>query len=75
MNLVTIATFGTVQEAYLAKGRLANEGVPSSIEEAGMAGLLPGNPVFGAKLQVAEDWVDRARHVLREVDKEKFNEE
>jgi hypothetical protein len=74
MNLVTIATFGTVEEAYLAKGRLADEGIPSFIEEAGITSLLPDNPAFGAKLQVAEDWVDRARHVLREVDKEKFNE-
>jgi hypothetical protein len=74
MDLITIATFGTAEEAYLAKNLLAEEGVASFVEEAGMSGLLPNNPLFGAKLQVAEDMVDRARHILKEVDRERFEE-
>jgi hypothetical protein len=74
MNLVTIATFDSVEEAHLAKNRLADEGVPSFIEEAAMTGLLPHNAAFETKLQVAQDWVDRARHILKDVDKDKFND-
>jgi hypothetical protein len=74
MDLVTIATFDTVEEAHLAKNRLADEGVPSFVEDEAMTSLLPHNPAFAVKLQVAQDWVDRARHILKEVDRDKFND-
>jgi len=73
MSLVTVASFDNVEEAFMAKNRLANEGVPSFIEEGAVNALLPHNTVFESKLQVAEDWADRARHILREVDREKLS--
>jgi hypothetical protein len=72
MDLVTIATFDTVEEAYLARNRLATDGIRSFIEEGSMASLMPHNPAFAAKLQVAQDSADQARHILREIDREKF---
>lgn len=68
MDLVTVESFDTVEEAHLARNRLAAEGIKAFVEDGATAGLLgPHNPAFLARLQVPTDQADRARKILREV--------
>jgi hypothetical protein len=65
-RLVTIASFGSVEEADLARMVLDEEGIPAVLEGQVVVGLLwyLTNATGGVKLQVFEDDASRAREVL-----------
>ena len=56
MRLVTIASFGQPEDAYVARNQLERAGIPAVITEASSAGTLwhLGAATGGAKLQVNE---------------------
>lgn len=51
-KLVTIATFNTVNEAYVVKARLESEGIPCRLLDVNINTLIPTNTFGGVKLQV-----------------------
>ena len=51
-ELVTIATFNNVTEAYVVKARLEAEGIPCRLHDVNINTLIPTNTFGGVKLQV-----------------------
>ena len=71
MGLVTIHVYHDLQPATLAKMKLESEGIPAHIPSAGMirmTGLI--NVLGGVRLQVAENFSEKASNIIKE-----FNEE
>jgi len=68
VRLVTIASFGQPEDAYVARNQLERAGIPAVITEASSAGTLwhLGSATGGAKLQVSEADAQRARQFLLE---------
>ncbi len=69
VRLVTIASFGQPEDAYLARNQLERAGIPAVIVDASSAGTMWyfGAATGGAKLQVSEDDAQRAREFLLDV--------
>jgi predicted RNA-binding Zn-ribbon protein involved in translation (DUF1610 family) len=67
MPLVTLTTFRTAQDAYLAKGVLEDEGVPAFVGDENVTSIAPYISPLGVKLQVAADDVDRAEGILNRI--------
>ncbi len=66
-DLVTVATFGSVVEAELAKERLANAGIPALVADEAAGGVMPYlASSSGVRVQVAQENADRAREILAE---------
>lgn len=64
-EIVTVATFGTVLEAQLARNRLEAEKIPAFVSDDATVGLWNLGGAFGVvKLQVAEAHVERAQEIL-----------
>lgn len=51
-ELVTIATFSTVTQAYVIKARLQAEGIPCRLHDVNINTLMPTSSFGGVKLQV-----------------------
>ncbi|MCE5268580.1 MAG: DUF2007 domain-containing protein [Planctomycetaceae bacterium] len=68
LNLKTIVTYATPEEAEVARAVLENEGIVASFENASFVGMAwyLSNAVGGVKLQVSEADETRARNVLAE---------
>lgn len=66
MKYVNIATFDTIIEANISKGRLEAEGVPCWLadEHIVQTDMLASPAIGGIKLQVTEEWQQRALEVL-----------
>jgi Putative prokaryotic signal transducing protein len=62
MDLVTVAAFNQVPEAYLAKNLLDAEGIPAFLTEAVASDML--HLTSEVKLQVAEEHAEQARAIL-----------
>jgi len=64
--MVTIATFDTIIEANIIMGRLQAEGVPCWLadEHIVQTDMLYSPAIGGIKLQVDEDWEERARQII-----------
>lgn len=61
MNTVRLATFQTLQEAYIVKGMLDDNGIPSMVTNENNLYV----PVFqGVTLWVADNQLDEARRLL-----------
>lgn len=65
-NLVLLKTFFTDWEAYIAKGVLDTEGIPSIINNEIMAGIYPigFNKLGGVRLLVFSRDLERARKAI-----------
>ncbi|HXN33459.1 MAG TPA: DUF2007 domain-containing protein [Polyangiaceae bacterium] len=65
-ELVTVASFGDVAEAELAKERLALEGIRAFVIGAQTAGVMPylTNISGGVRVQVEPKDIDRAKEIL-----------
>jgi hypothetical protein len=61
-----IQHFSSIEQAYLARSFLENEGIESYVWDENTAGLYPlFNPSLGmVRLVVAEEDMDRARQLL-----------
>lgn len=68
-NLVTLSRFPTPTEAELARLRLADEGIKSTVAESATATTLSylGFGMVGAKLTVRQGDLHRARDILADV--------
>lgn len=68
MQLVTVATFNQLAEAYLAKNLLEAQGIPVFLADEGSASWHVGTVIPGAaaKLQVSEEHEIRAAQILQE---------
>jgi len=66
MKMVNVATFDTIIEASICKGRLEAEGVPCWLadEHIVQTDMLASPAIGGIKLQVSEEWEEKAREVL-----------
>jgi hypothetical protein len=66
VDLVTIATFGNLPEAELAKERLENEGITAFVLHENTAGTMPflSTSAAGVQVQVKNTDASRAREVL-----------
>jgi len=66
MDLVTIQTFSTPNEALIAKSRLESEGIPAFVQDANIVQMnwLYSNLVGGVRLQVASEDATQAIAVL-----------
>jgi len=51
-ELITIATFSNVTEAYLVKARLESEGIICRLHDENINSLMPTSSFGGVKLQV-----------------------
>lgn len=68
LQLKTIATFSTIEEAHLALNVLQNEGIAAYLDATNVSGALglAGSIMCEVKLQVAETDERRAREILAE---------
>jgi hypothetical protein len=66
LELKTVATFGTTEEAHLASSVLQDAGIESFLEGTNFAGALglPGSMMCEVKLQVAEEDAQRAEEII-----------
>jgi len=75
MDLVTVATFDSVEEGYLARNLLESEGIVCFIQDVATTSLLGHTcPAVSVKLQVSQEHADRAGHILREAERGKLAE-
>jgi len=65
-QLVTVATFGTSEEAHLAQNRLEAEGIRAYLADEMTVSTYPllANVLQGIKLQVADEDADKAAAIL-----------
>ncbi|MEM0895466.1 MAG: DUF2007 domain-containing protein [Verrucomicrobiota bacterium] len=65
-DMVTIANFGTLQEAEMLRLKLASMGINAFIPDAETAGVAPYlfNTPSGVRVQVREDDVEEAMTAL-----------
>jgi hypothetical protein len=72
MRLVTIASFPTAADAFLAKNFLEENGIPASVlDEQDLVGSAPGLFVGNlAKLQVADHQAEKATEILKSAKRE-----
>jgi hypothetical protein len=73
MDLVTIASFSLMPEAYLAKNLLDAEGIPAFLDEAAASDML--HLTSEVKLQVAAENADQARAILESAERHDLSEE
>jgi Putative prokaryotic signal transducing protein len=66
VDLVTVATFPSIIEAEIAKGRLAVEGIRAFVLDEAAAGVMPfmAGSMGGIRLQVAPHDEAKAREIL-----------
>ncbi len=66
MKVVNIATFDTIIDANISMGRLQAEGVPCWLadEHIVQTDMLYSPAIGGIKLQVSEEWAEKAREIL-----------
>ncbi len=66
VDLVTVATYSTIVEAEIAKGRLAVEGIRAFVLDKGAAGVMPylAASMGGIRLQVEPGDEAKAREIL-----------
>lgn len=72
MHLVTIKTCDSIQEAYLIKGSLENEGIKCFIQNEHIASLIPhysGMMGAGVNLVINAKELSKAREILGVQDK------
>ncbi|OAI39858.1 hypothetical protein AYO40_05355 [Planctomycetaceae bacterium SCGC AG-212-D15] len=69
-QMVKVASFGTVEEAHLAKNALEAEGIRAALEDEASVGMFwyLGNAFGGIKLLVTEEEVPHAQRVLEHID-------
>jgi hypothetical protein len=67
MQLVTIATFGDVTEAHMAKNLLEDEGIEAFVADEFAVRGRGIRPAGSPKLQVAEEQAERATQLLQAV--------
>ena len=63
-DLVTVASYLSVVEAEIAKGRLAVEGIRAFVLDAAVVGVMPFMAEGGVRLQVATQDEAKAREIL-----------
>ena len=63
MDLVTVAAYDLVPEAYLAKNLLEAEGIPAYLDGATASDML--HLTSEVKLQVAPEHAEQARDILQ----------
>ena len=73
MDLVTVARYDLVPEAYLAKNLLEAEGIPAFLDEATASDML--HLTSEVKLQVATEHAQQARTILEEAKRHQFTKE
>jgi hypothetical protein len=66
-ELVTIATFNNLHEAYLSKARLEADGISCFIRDEFMNSILPVHSLGGVKLEVAVADAARAFNILFDI--------
>lgn len=66
VDLVTVATFSTIIEAEIAKGRLAVEGIRAFVLDQASAGVMPfmAASMGGIRLQVEPKDEAKAKEIL-----------
>jgi hypothetical protein len=66
MNVVNVATFDTIIDANISMGRLRAEGIPCWLadEHIVQTDMLYSPAIGGIKLQVSEEWAEKARVIL-----------
>ncbi len=66
MKVVNVATFDTIIDANISMGRLQAEGIPCWLadEHIVQTDMLYSPAIGGIKLQVSEEWADKARAAL-----------
>ena len=66
MKVVNIATFDTIIDANISMGRLQAEGIPCWLadEHIVQTDMLYSPAIGGIKLQVEEDWAEKAQAIL-----------
>jgi hypothetical protein len=76
-KLVTIASFINPWDAYLAKGRLEDEGIPALIvdEYHVWANWIYAQALGGVKVQVAEENMTAANSILNSLERGRYAEE
>jgi hypothetical protein len=72
-DLVTVAAYDMVPEAYLAKNLLEAEGIPAFLDEATASDML--HLTSEVKLQVAAKHAEQARAVLEEAKRHQFTKD
>ncbi len=75
-RLVTVARFEYPYQAQLARTRLGEAGIPSTVENEDMTGLhmFFNMSLSGVKLKVPESYYDEAEHILAELPEEGLDE-
>ncbi|MEM9479216.1 MAG: DUF2007 domain-containing protein [Verrucomicrobiota bacterium] len=70
--MVTIANFGTLQEAEMLRLKLASVGIEAFIPDAASAGVAPHffNTSSGVRVQVTETDVEAAKAALKGADED-----
>jgi ribosomal protein L37AE/L43A len=73
-ELVTIARYRDLPEAWIAKGKLESAGIPCFVADDNMARMnwFYGNAIGGIRLQVGSEYVSTARELLKESVPEKL---
>lgn len=67
MNLITIHVYNDLQLATLAKMKLEAEGISAYIPSSGMIGITGlVNALGGVRLQVAEEFSEKAANIIKE---------
>jgi hypothetical protein len=69
MDLVTVAKFDSVEEGYLAKNLLESEGSVCFIQDVATTGQLGHMSGCCSQTTGSQEHADRARHILREVER------
>jgi hypothetical protein len=66
MKVVNVATFDTIIDANINMGRLQAEGIPCWLadEHIVQTDMLYSPAIGGIKLQVSEEWAEKAREIL-----------
>lgn len=67
MELVTVEHFLDFNLAQIARMMLEAEGIPVLLHSAGHASLIGGLAVGGIRLQVPQEYEDRARGMLAQL--------
>jgi len=71
-RLVTVRRYDYAYEAQLARTRLGEAGIPSTVENEDMTGLhmFFNMSLSGVKLKVPEDYYDEAEQLLEALDEQ-----
>jgi hypothetical protein len=71
-RLVTVARFDYPYQAQLARTRLGDAGIPSTVENEDMTGLhmIFNMSLSGVKVKVPEDYYNKAEQLLDDLDLE-----